>query len=76
VTVRPFVVEVDKTTAMFVKTLVELLAEEPAYPHADLHEGHEFHEVADRHWHWQRQVNACRLMIGVRMTNNCVEEYR
>lgn len=58
---------VDDTTWRFVQMLGEVLDTEPTID-LDIHEGHALAESALNHYEWQRQVNALKLLIGVRLT--------
>lgn len=70
------VLGLDRTTCMFLAELVRLTAHEPPEPNPDAQEGHHLNEVAERHWHWERQVNAFRLLLGVRLTNAALDVHQ
>lgn len=62
-------VPIDEGTGVFLDALKELLVNEPERPDLDKHTGHWLQEVARRHDEWERQCDACRLLVGVRLTN-------
>ncbi len=59
---------------MLLDLLREKLANEPTAPDLDVHAGSHLEEVAHVHHEWQRQVNALRLLCGVRLVNEALDD--
>lgn len=68
----PRMVAVTRTTAMMLDLLQEKLDAEPTAPDLDYHQGHHLEEIARAHDQWQREVNAFRLLCGVRLVNEAL----
>ena len=65
---------IDETTERFIDMLREVLAAEPPGPNPEAQESYLLAEVAMKHYEWERQVAALRLLIGVRLTNRALDD--
>lgn len=66
--------QVDYTTERFIEMLRQVMRDEPVVPDLDRHDGHHLAEVAMNHYEWQRRIGALRLLIGVRLVNEALEQ--
>lgn len=64
--------EMTKTTAMMLDLLQRKLDEEPTAPDLDYHAGSHLEEIAHVHGQWQRQVDALRMLCGVRLVDEAL----
>lgn len=64
----------NKTTAALLGMLRERLAQEPPFPDPEEHHGHRYESVAREHDEWGRHVAALRLLLGVRLVNEALDE--
>jgi len=67
-------IQVDSTTERLIEHLLMLGGAEP--PSGEEEVGAKAEEIAQTHYEWARQVNAVRLLIGVRLVNLALEEAR
>lgn len=61
---------------MMLDRLQELLDTEPPTPDPETMIGSAYNEVADEHYQWQRQVDAFRLLLGIRLVNQALDDRR
>lgn len=66
--------EVDGTTYRLLGMLEDTITEEPPVPDPDVMGAHGVAEAELKHYEWQRHVNALRLLVGVRLTNEALEQ--
>jgi len=59
--------------AMLVSMLRDLYADEPPQPD-EIMPMSLANETAEKHYEWQRQVNGARILLGVRLVNDALEE--
>lgn len=66
---RTRLIEVDQSTSMLLDLLEEKMGAEPTPPNDDHHMGARYTEVARFHEQWAREVEALRMLCGVRLVN-------
>jgi hypothetical protein len=66
--------EVDDTTVKLIAMLRDSYSKEPEAPNLDRHDGHVLQEIALKHYEWERQVSALRLLVSVRLVNLALED--
>ena len=64
---------VNTTTARLLAMLRDELSATPPEPNTDMHFGHQLESVAVTYYEWQRKVDALRLLIGIRLTNEALD---
>lgn len=64
----------DHTTDIMLEALRGLMGSEPTEPDPEVLVGAAYQEAAEAHYQWQRSVNAYRLLLGIRLVNQALDD--
>lgn len=67
---------IDSTTLKFIGMLQTKMNDEPAYPNPEHFEGTTLEVVARTRLQWEDEVRGLRALLGVRLIDMALEEYR
>lgn len=62
-------IDIDYNTQLLLEMLEDKMRDEPPVPDEQQHIGARYTEIARAHEQWQREIDALRMLCGVRLVN-------